>query len=73
MINYNEEYWNDVKQVINNIPLKEKLYGKTVLITGATGMICSSIVDILVYLNRYEQAKIKIILAGRNAKRTSDR
>lgn len=60
MINYNEEYWNDVKQVINNIPLKEKLYGKTVLITGATGMICSSIVDILVYLNRYEQAKIKI-------------
>ena len=51
MINYNEEYWNDVKQVINNIPLKEKLYGKTVLITGATGMICSSIVDILVYLN----------------------
>ena len=29
-----------------------KLFGKTIFITGGTGLICSGIVDTLYYLNR---------------------
>ena len=39
---------------------KEKLFNKSVLITGATGLICSAIVDIIRYLNESENAQITV-------------
>ena len=73
MIKYTHEYWNDIKRVLAHIPDKEKLYQKTVLITGATGMICSSVADVLFYINRISDAGIKIILAGRSEERMRNR
>lgn len=72
-MNYTQDYWNDVERVINNIPNKELLFGKKVLITGATGMVCSSVVEILAYLNKTWDAKIEIILLGRSEERIKDR
>lgn len=70
---YNPEYWNDVSSVINNIPLIRKLYGKRLLITGSTGMVCSSIVDIIVFLNKKCGAEIHLMLAGRDRERIEHR
>lgn len=63
---YSDDYWNDIKQVCEHIPNLKKLNNKRILITGASGMVCSSIVDILVYLKKRQNMQITIMLAGRN-------
>ena len=70
---YDTKYQDDIKEVIRRIPHIELLYGKSVLITGANGMVCSPIVELLDYLNKKEGAKIKIYLAGRSEKRIASR
>ena len=55
-----ETYQSDLKLAATSIVNAENLYGKTVLVTGASGMIVSFIVDTLVYLNRHFQAGIMI-------------
>ena len=61
-----KQYKEDIKKVIDNIPSIEKLKGKRILITGATGLICSAVADILFELNQ-SGFGIEIVLAGRNA------
>ncbi len=73
MIRYDGGYWDDAKRVSQNIPDLKNIYNKNVLITGATGMICSTVVDLLFYLNRKHSAGIGIILAGRSEQRISER
>ncbi|MGI6211510.1 MAG: NAD-dependent epimerase/dehydratase family protein [Anaerovoracaceae bacterium] len=63
---YTKQYWNDVENALDSIPDYRRLYGKSILITGASGMICSTIIDLLLHLNRTQQAGIRIIAAGRN-------
>lgn len=70
---YSESYWEDVRLVSKHIPQVEKLKNKKVLITGATGMVCSSVVEILELLNRELNAGIKIVLAGRSEERIKER
>lgn len=72
-MNYTKSYWEDTAQVIGCIPNIEKLYGHSILITGGTGMICSSVADLLFYLNQKQNAGIKIILAGRSRERIRER
>lgn len=45
------------------------LYGKSVLITGATGLICSAVVDVLLWHNVYCNGNITIYAATRSAER----
>ena len=73
MVNYCEEYWQDVQLVSKQIPNIENLYGSSILITGATGMICSAVVEVLFFLNRERSANIQIFLAGRNKDKTKKR
>ena len=47
-------------------PFASVLSGKKILITGATGLIGSALVDALVLLNRRENANIGIYAAGRS-------
>ena len=56
---YCKEYWSDINEVIKNIPVVERLRGKCVMITGATGLIGSSVADVLCYLNRGSAKKIR--------------
>lgn len=70
---YCNEYWQDVEQVVSHIPGVETLNGKSVLITGATGMILSSVAEILLHLNRTRGAGITILLAGRSEARMAKR
>lgn len=66
MVKYSDVYWQDVEAVMQQIPNKERMFGKGIFITGATGMICSSVAEILFYLNFRYKADIKIMLAGRS-------
>ena len=73
IMKYCKEYWDDVRLVAENIPGINKIYNKKILITGATGMLCSPVVDIISLLNREKDAKIELVIAGRNEQRCSDR
>ena len=73
IMKYCKEYWDDVRLVADNIPGINKIYNKKILITGATGMLCSPVVDIISLLNREKDAKIELVIAGRNEQRCSDR
>lgn len=70
---YNDSYWEDIKVSLGSIPDIQKLKSKSILITGGTGMICSAVVDILLYLNHEFDYKVNIILAGRSKERTAKR
>lgn len=45
------EYQNDLKEIAEHIVGVEELRGKTVLITGANGLIASTVADALMWLN----------------------
>ena len=46
MMKYTDQYWQDVEKVIDAVPGIHELYGKRILITGGTGMICSAVAEI---------------------------
>lgn len=73
MVHYCNEYWQDIKYVAQHIPRLNKLYGSSILITGATGMICSAVAEVLFFLNKEISANIQIILAGRDKDRMQKR
>lgn len=70
---YCKEYFDDVRLVAKTTPDITALFNKTICITGATGMLCSAVVDIIALLNKEENAGIKLILAGRNKEKTAVR
>ena len=63
---YDNPLWiADIDKVIRVIPEIDGLAGKSVMITGAAGLICSSVVDILFRYNDTHKEKIQIFAAGR--------
>lgn len=65
-------YIADIESVCKYDLPWQKLDGKSVLITGATGLICSCVTDILLFRNKLG-SNIKLILAGRSREKTADR
>lgn len=68
-----KEWIDDIDRVLASIPEICKIEDSSVLITGATGLICSAIVDIFFRYNDNHEKKIKIFAAGRNNKRMTER
>ena len=68
-MHYCREYFDDVRQAAKAVPDITTLYNKKVFITGATGMLCSAVVDIIALLNKEMDAGIKLVLAGRDKTR----
>lgn len=62
---YCEKWLESIDLVIDNCTSLSNLSGKTILVTGATGLICSSIIDIFIRFNQFTDRKIQIIAAGR--------
>ncbi len=60
---------NDLDEVLNSFQDLETLSGKSILITGCTGLICSAIVDVLIRWNEKNNKKINVFAAGRNEQR----
>lgn len=70
---YCEEYRSDINELIKNISSIDRLRGKCVMITGATGLIGSSVADVLCYLNSEYGCNIQLLLAGRDEKKMEER
>ena len=67
-------YKEDIQAIVQdkNLPW-EKLFGKSVLITGATGMIGSCVTDVLLAANKTLDEKIHVYAMGRSAERARKR
>ena len=48
---YNTVYRDDIREAIRVIPNVSTLRGKSILITGGTGIIGSAAADLLIFLN----------------------
>lgn len=71
---YNSKtYIADLEMSAQNTVKIEKLKGKRILVTGATGTIGSFIVDLLLRYNQTDDADITVYASGRSEKRLSDR
>lgn len=63
---YNSKLWiSDLDETIENLKELNGLSGKSVMITGCTGLICSAVTDILIRWNEINDEKITILAAGR--------
>lgn len=63
----------DCRRVYNRkLPLL-KLAGKKILVTGATGLICSFLVDFLMWCNRVHQTRIQVFALGRDRAKAEER
>lgn len=63
---WSELYNMNLRETLENISDITKLDNRKILITGATGLIGSAIVDTLMWHNRSNHADITIYIAGRN-------
>ena len=71
---YHSNLWKaELQEVFASFPQINELVGKTVLITGATGLICSAIVDVFICYNETHFGKIGIVAAGRSRERIACR
>lgn len=71
---YNSRLWlADLDKTLTVLPELEELAGKSVMVTGCTGLICSAVVDVLICWNETHEAKIRILAAGRSSKKVAER
>jgi len=63
----------DLDVIVTAFPELEELSGKSVMITGCTGLICSALVDMLIFWNLKHAKKIKIIAAARSKEKLDAR
>lgn len=68
-----ELYAADVAGIANENLTWEKLAGKTLLLTGASGLIGTAIVDVLMKKNHNDNLNVTILAAGRNEKIAAER
>ena len=62
----NISYREDLALTLKGIANLELLKSKTLLITGASGLIASALVDHLLYLNEQDDFGMTLYLAGRH-------
>ena len=67
-IRNSEIYQEDIKSILKQNCDWNKLKDKTILITGATGLIGTVLVDMLIFLNLHFSLNIKLILISRQQK-----
>lgn len=66
-------YLSDIEKIISLLDWLCLPSDKKILITGATGLICSSVVDVLYSLNKRRNLNWKIFIAARNIEKAKER
>ncbi len=62
----NNKYIEDIKYVLELELPWDKLSGKTVLLSGATGLVGSFLIDCILYRNKVSDDKTAVVALGRN-------
>lgn len=71
---YQSRRWiSDLDEILETLPELEELSGKSIMITGCTGLICSAVADVLVRWNQTHDSAIRILAAGRDRDRVMNR
>ncbi|MCH5197662.1 MAG: NAD(P)-dependent oxidoreductase [Oscillospiraceae bacterium] len=71
---YNSSLWiSDLDETLGSLPILSELEGRSVMITGAAGLVCSAVVDLLMRYNETHTGKIHILAAGRWLSEMTDR
>lgn len=71
---YNSLLWiSDLDEVIEKNAVIAELEGKSVFITGASGLVCSAVIDVLIRYNETHHGKITILAAGRDRAKLQER
>ena len=65
MLYDNQNWIADIDKVIEVVPELDELAGKSLMITGAAGLVCSAVVDIIFRYNDTHDKKIQVLAAGR--------
>jgi nucleoside-diphosphate-sugar epimerase len=73
MYSDNEKYIDDVKNTANYLLDWDKFHCKKILITGASGLIGTFIIDVLMYRNNEYNDNIMIYALGRNKSKINER
>lgn len=69
-----KELWvTDCDKMLNSIPFLSRLENNSILVTGATGLICSTIVDLIARYNISYGKSIDIYVAARDKTRVEKR
>ncbi|MBQ8994540.1 MAG: NAD-dependent epimerase/dehydratase family protein [Oscillospiraceae bacterium] len=66
MLRDSRQWIEDIDRVLLQFPEIKLLSGKTVLVSGATGLIGSAIVEVFLRFNEKHKEKIKMVIAGRS-------
>jgi len=67
------QWIRDIDEELDALPELDQLAGKSVMITGATGLIGSAVVDVLVRYNETHSVPITVYAAGRNEGKVVER
>lgn len=71
---YDSSLWiSDLDVILSHFSFISDLEGKTFLITGAAGLVCSAMVDLFIRYNETHQRKIRILAAGRSPEKMRNR
>ncbi len=71
---YDSPRWiADLDAALERLPLLRELEGKSILITGAGGLICSAAADLLIRYDETHPGKIRLMAAGRDRERMDRR
>lgn len=69
----NKRYLQSLRENAERFTAWDRLAGKTLLITGATGLVCSYLTDMILQYSTEQQLNIRIVAAGRSEERTKER
>lgn len=71
---YKSKLWlSDLREAAESLPELKEMVGKSLMVTGCNGLICSAVVDVLIYWNETHDEKISILAAGRNENKIVER
>ena len=73
MLYDNKQWIQDIDTVTKVMPELDELSGKSLMITGAAGLICSAVADIIFRYNDTHAGKIQILAAGRSLEEMKNR
>lgn len=72
-MNYTAIYIDDLRRIRSAIPNLDRIRNSRILITGATGLVCSAIVDFLLALNDAADAGVTVYVAARTVEKAAQR